>query len=182
MKSPRKNQTVEMSRQALAEHISGLSSLQQREILKIIKQHNVPFSTNKNGHFFDMDDAPPQCLREVKEFVAYSLTNMARLDAYERSMHLCLKRADGSEDPGRGHHGAVGQLGAADDEEDVVDDDNEEDATEASAEASVASSDVRRPTPAAIPVVKFINCKKKFGKAPRGKKYDPDDVTCIVSL
>lgn len=153
-----------ISKRTLAERIATLSSIQQREILKIIRSSNVPISSNDNGHFFDMEDVPPDCLVSISDFVQYSLANQSELDEYERRMQTC-KFGDQFNADARSGPMLPSEESA---DERLLPVETADDP--AAVAPSVAS---------ALPV-KFSNCKKRLNKPPRGKAYDPDDVSNIV--
>lgn len=76
-------------RKSLFEKISSLSGTEHEEILKIIKKHNVDFTQNKNGVFFNISDLDNSIIEEIESFVIYSLNNTIELDEYDKKLNEC---------------------------------------------------------------------------------------------
>lgn len=157
---------MKYTKRILAEKIATLSSIQQKEILTIVSRHNVPVSTNDNGHFFDMEDVPIQCLKTINEFVDYSISNREILDQYDRDIQLRKYIKTDNEEEEEEVESIVRESSIARDP--VI-------AESATQDPDITSVESSHGAP-----IKFINCKKKFNKAPKNKKYDPDDVSALI--
>lgn len=184
---------MKYTKRSLAEKISALSPIQQKEILLIVKRHNVPVSTNNNGHFFDMEDVPSQCFSVIQEYVEYSIANIEQLDQYDRDIQM-RKYFKANEEDVSGEHDTPeavshtnhkdmsGNIGNSDvnvnDNDADTDHQNNSDII-SDASGALIDDIVCPPAGQAIPV-KFINCKKRFNKPPRSKRYDPDDVSSLI--
>lgn len=190
------------NRRTLAEKISSLSAIQQKEILKIIQQYAVPFSSNKNGHFFDIEDVPPQCLSTIEKFVDYSIANQAELDEYDRQLQMCkysrsgMNGLDSIDDSNIEHENCcIATQVDTIHQKDVCCSNDSADASnrdvhDASVDDIIASDindeNIRdlccqeNVCPGIGIPVRFVNCRKKFSKPPRNKKYDPDDISLLV--
>jgi hypothetical protein len=194
-----------VSKRALASKISRLSCIQQREILIMIKRFGVSFSSNKNGHFFDLEDVPRECLNMINRFVDYSIANQDQLDEYDRSIQDIGKSSAGAFSSVH-HESGEEQKDDGNVTTDTTSDTREESHQQPTHEpyetsdsgtigiahicgadtATVVSGadDGNSPLTSFTPPVpiKFLNCKKRFCKPPRSKKYDPDDVSSLISL
>lgn len=222
MKSPKK---ITVTRRTLAARIATLSSAQQQEILNIVRQHNVSFSRNQNGCFFDVDDVPPACLKQIHDFVSYSLSNQETLDAYDRHLQLCKQArvpvsggsADSNDDPsdhqlpsadahnGNTHRGRCHNVKKSFEETSLLFSDayaqqdvshviqylyNRTQRTDQQSDSDAQNNIYEQKTfhnahinkPAVSTTIKFMNYKKKFGKPPRTKAYDPDDTSFLATF
>ena len=191
----------QVSRRMLASRISTLSPAQQKEILHIVEKFNVPYSKNTNGYFFDIDDVPPECLRAIHNFVAYSVANKETLDAYDMQLQLCkisrLSVGDAvlPHNRGRPCKGKEEKqtLRMAFDDSELMD--TRPNAGEASSSPqldafmkylyqkdNVDTSSVQTGRTASLTALKFVNAKKKFVKPPRNKEFDADDITALALI
>ena len=72
------------------EKINSLSSTEHEEIYNIIqKRGNIPFTTNKNGVFFNLTALDDDLIHEIERFVGFCLTNNKGLDEYDRKLNEC---------------------------------------------------------------------------------------------
>lgn len=182
-KSPKR---VAMSRRLLASRIASLSAAQQKEILDIVVRHGIPYSSNQNGFFFDMDDVTPTCHSQIQEFVEYSLSNKDTLDAYDRQLQLC-KISRGSMVGSRASK-AVRKYASRSpfDESALIDDIVQPGDNDPALQNLVNQLYVCRNADARAPAcvnagAKFVNSKKRFSKPPRHKAFDPDDTSMLAT-
>ena len=73
----------------LPDKISRLTATAHNEIFKIMKQHNINFSQNKNGVFSVLKDIPSDVLVEINNFVNFCIENNRDLDEYDKRMNEC---------------------------------------------------------------------------------------------
>jgi hypothetical protein len=76
-------------RKALFDKINNLSSTEHEEILKIIKSHNVSYSRNKNGVFFNLSSLEDNVIDDIDRFVTYCMSNKKDLDEYDKIINEC---------------------------------------------------------------------------------------------
>jgi hypothetical protein len=76
-------------RKSLFDKINILSSTEHEEILKIVKGHNVTYSQNKNGIFFNLSSIPDIVVRDIDNFVSYCISNKKELDEYDKIINEC---------------------------------------------------------------------------------------------
>lgn len=76
-------------KRALFDKINSLSFTEHEEILKIISKHDIPFSKNKNGVFFNLSTLTDPILKEIDEFVVYCVSNKKELDEYDKKLNEC---------------------------------------------------------------------------------------------
>jgi hypothetical protein len=76
-------------RKSLYERISSLTSTEHEEVFKIIKDHDINFSKNKNGIFFNLTSVPDEVVTKIDEFVKYCVSNKKELDEYDKKLNQC---------------------------------------------------------------------------------------------
>lgn len=76
-------------RKNVLDKINSLSATEHEEILKIVKKHNVSFSQNKNGVFFNLSVLQHDIVLEIDQFVNYCLSNKKELDEYDKIITEC---------------------------------------------------------------------------------------------
>lgn len=76
-------------KRAILEKINVLSSTEHEEILKIVKRHDVSFSQNKNGVFFNLSMLSDTIIQEIDNFVTYCISNKKELDEYDKIINQC---------------------------------------------------------------------------------------------
>jgi hypothetical protein len=77
------------SRKIIFDRINSLSSTEHEEIFKIIRQHNVVYSQNKNGIFFNLSNLTDDVVKNIDEFVSYCMSNKKDLDEYDKILNEC---------------------------------------------------------------------------------------------
>lgn len=55
----------------IQQKIQDLPDENQRTILKIIKENNIPFTENSNGIFFDLMSLPSETLDKISKFLIF---------------------------------------------------------------------------------------------------------------
>jgi hypothetical protein len=191
MKSPKR--TVTVTRRTLATRIASLSAAQQCKILHIIRQHKVPYSRNQNGFFFDADDLSTGCLKQIHDFVNYSLSNQENLDAYDRQLQLCKQtRVPLTDNMCEIQGKSRTRVSQAFDEAALLCGDARDQLAVPSVvqylynrtlpRSDGSSGTATGTTKPASTTVKFMNYKKRFSKPPRNKAYDPDDTSCLANV
>jgi hypothetical protein len=76
-------------RKVLFDKISSLSSTEHEEILKIVKSHDITYSKNKNGIFFNLSILPDEVVQDIDNFVIYCISNKKELDEYDKIINEC---------------------------------------------------------------------------------------------
>lgn len=76
-------------RKALFDRINSLSSTEHEEILKIVKSHNIVYSQNKNGIFFNLSSLSDEAVKDIDNFVVYCISNKKELDEYDKIINEC---------------------------------------------------------------------------------------------
>lgn len=69
--------------------ISKLSEIEHKGIYKIISQHDISFTHNKNGIFISMSSIPHHVIEEIEKFVNFCVLNNVELDAHEKKLNEC---------------------------------------------------------------------------------------------
>jgi len=82
-------QYTQKLRKNVLDKINSLSTTEHEEILKIVKKHNVSFSQNKNGVFFNLSVLQHDIVSEIDQFVNYCLSNKKELDEYDKIITEC---------------------------------------------------------------------------------------------
>jgi hypothetical protein len=77
------------TRKLIFDRINSLSSTEHEEILKIIRQHDVSYSQNKNGIFFNLSNLSNDVVKNIDEFVTYCISNKKDLDEYDKILNEC---------------------------------------------------------------------------------------------
>lgn len=78
-----------LMRKRLMEKVNELGSTEHMEIYKIIVDHQVPTTENKNGVFFNLTTLPKETYEKIEEFVQYCFDNKKELDMYDQKLHEC---------------------------------------------------------------------------------------------
>lgn len=73
----------------LFDKINSLSSTEHDEIFRIINEHNINVSRNKNGVFFNLSSLNDNVLQEIDKFVTYCVNNKQQLDEYDKRLNEC---------------------------------------------------------------------------------------------
>lgn len=73
----------------LFDKINSLSSTEHDEIYRIINEHNVNISKNKNGIFFNLSSIDDDVLNQIDKFVTYCVHNKQQLDEYDKRLNEC---------------------------------------------------------------------------------------------
>lgn len=76
-------------RKALVNQISLLSSTEHEEILKILHKHDLNYSQNKNGIFFNISSFPDAVVDEMYKLVQFCLSQQQQLEEYDIKMNEC---------------------------------------------------------------------------------------------
>ncbi len=90
MNQARSSKAVALAkRRALAQQISGLSSTEHREILKILTGQGVGCTHNSNGAFVNLAALPEDVIDDIQRFTDFCVSNKKELDEYERRISEC---------------------------------------------------------------------------------------------
>lgn len=73
----------------LVESVTQLSDTEHDEILKILKSHDLSFTSNKNGFFFNITKLPDAIITQLYQFVTFCTQNKVQLDEYDKKMNEC---------------------------------------------------------------------------------------------
>ena len=73
-------------RRRLIEAIGSFSRTEQTEIHKVLVRHEIPYTSNQNGVFFNFSCVPEPVLDELERCVAFFAENRAALDEFEMRM------------------------------------------------------------------------------------------------
>ena len=76
-------------RKSLLEQISSLSSTEHGEIFKMLRNHGINFTQNKNGIFFNLTALDDSLVEEIYNFVSYCVSNKKQLDEYDKKLNEC---------------------------------------------------------------------------------------------
>ena len=76
-------------KKVLSEKINHLGPTEHLEIFKILKDHGVSFSENKNGVFFNLTSLSKDIYVKIDEFVEYCCDNKKELDEYDLKLQEC---------------------------------------------------------------------------------------------
>jgi len=82
-------QYTNKKRKVLFDKINSLSSMEHEEILKIVKNHGISYSQNKNGIFFNLSSLPDEVVHDIDSFVIYCISNKKELDEYDKIINEC---------------------------------------------------------------------------------------------
>ena len=69
--------------------IQKLSSTEHEEVFKIIREHDVSFSQNKNGVFFNLTTIPDDIIERIDKMVDFCLSQKDELDNYDYHLKKC---------------------------------------------------------------------------------------------
>lgn len=73
----------------LLDKINRLTHTEHDEIFKIMKSHNIPFTENKNGTFFNLTMVSDSIIQQLEKFVEFCYTNKKELDEYDKKINEC---------------------------------------------------------------------------------------------
>jgi hypothetical protein len=90
------NHFYEEKKQML-EDFKVLSKEEYAEVFRIIKRHDVEYSENSNGIFFDLTQCSPLVFEKLLQFI--ELTKTQRKNEQERTNELETLRSETSEQP-----------------------------------------------------------------------------------
>lgn len=76
-------------RKVLFDKINTLSSTEHEEIFKIVRNHGISFSQNKNGVFFNLSNVSEDIIEEMENFISYCMNNKQELDEYDKIINEC---------------------------------------------------------------------------------------------
>ena len=76
-------------RKHLRDKINKLSATEHEEIFKIMQNHSIEFTQNKNGTFFDISKISEDVLVSVEQFVDFCINNRKELDEYDKKINEC---------------------------------------------------------------------------------------------
>lgn len=74
-------------RKAFLPGLQGLSKSEYVEILRILKDHNMPYSENLNGVFFNLCTLSTEAFEALELFRRFTVTNKAALGDREKVMN-----------------------------------------------------------------------------------------------
>lgn len=162
----------------------NLTHIEHGEIFKILQKHNVPFTKNKNGCFFNIAPINSEMVSEIERFVEYCQANKQNIEDYNKRLDECKLKGTISQKK----DGSVEADDNAVDEDDDDDDEFEEDddtiLSEDAEEQDVIEAVIN--TPAATvsldrkkTMTKFVIAKKRFGKKSQSEHrvdYDVDEI------
>lgn len=69
--------------------INTLSTTEHEEIYRIICDHSVNVSKNKNGVFFNLSSVENDVVAKIDAFVSYCVSNKVQLDEYDKRLNEC---------------------------------------------------------------------------------------------
>lgn len=69
--------------------INTLSTTEHEEIYRIISEHAVNVSRNKNGVFFNLSSVENDVVAKIDTFVSYCVSNKVQLDEYDKRLNEC---------------------------------------------------------------------------------------------
>lgn len=69
--------------------INTLSTTEHEEIYRIISEHSVNVSRNKNGVFFNLSSVENDVVAKIDTFVSYCVSNKVQLDEYDKRLNEC---------------------------------------------------------------------------------------------
>lgn len=76
-------------RKVLFEKINSLSSTEHEEIYRIVSEHSINVSKNKNGVFFNLSSVDDDIIAKIDAFVTYCVSNKEHLDEYDKRLNEC---------------------------------------------------------------------------------------------
>ncbi len=78
-----------INKKKLYESINSLTSIEHEEILKILQKHNIFYSKNNNGIFFNLSTLQDDIINELDNFISFCLLNKTKLDEYDKKLNQC---------------------------------------------------------------------------------------------
>lgn len=78
-----------VQKKQLFEKINSLSSTEHDEIYRMIVEHSVNASKNKNGVFFNLSSLDDYIVEKIDKFVSYCVNNKQHLDEYDKKLNEC---------------------------------------------------------------------------------------------
>jgi hypothetical protein len=81
------------SRKTFLQELKAISTIEQQEIYRILKESGVEYSENHNGVFFDICKLPADIYAKMKEFMDFCRKNredFAAREESERQAHEAL--------------------------------------------------------------------------------------------
>lgn len=66
-------------RKVFLEHLKGLSDPEYIEIVRLLKKHQVAFSENQNGIFFNVTNLPQDTFDDLESFLQFTQRNRQQL-------------------------------------------------------------------------------------------------------
>lgn len=76
-------------RKSLIDRISLLSDTEHNEIFKLLREHNIPFTQNRNGVFLNFKNVPDDIVEVIDQFVTFCYANKKDLDEYDKRLIEC---------------------------------------------------------------------------------------------
>jgi hypothetical protein len=78
-----------LEKKQIFEKINSLSSTEHDEIYRMIVEHSVNVSRNKNGVFFNLSSLDDAIISKIDNFVRYCVSNKEHLDEYDKKLNEC---------------------------------------------------------------------------------------------
>lgn len=78
-----------IKKKQLFEKINSLTSTEHDEIYRMIVDHSVNVSRNKNGVFFNLSSLDDGIIEKIDKFVSYCVNNKQHLDEYDKKLNEC---------------------------------------------------------------------------------------------
>ncbi len=78
-----------LNKKQLFDKINSLSSIEHDDIYKMILEHSVNVSRNKNGVFFNLSSLDDTIIERIDKFVTYCVNNKQHLDEYDKKLKEC---------------------------------------------------------------------------------------------
>lgn len=78
-----------IQKKQLFEKINSLTSTEHDEIYRMIVDHSVNVSRNKNGVFFNLSSLDDGIIEKIDKFVSYCVNNKQHLDEYDKKLNEC---------------------------------------------------------------------------------------------
>ncbi len=66
-------------RKVFLDHLKGLSEPEYIEIVRLLKKHQVPFSENQNGIFFNVTNLSQESFLDLEAFLQFTQRNRQQL-------------------------------------------------------------------------------------------------------
>lgn len=73
----------------MRDKIARLSCTEHEEIFKILDEHKIDYTQNKNGTFFDISTIPESVFTILENFVDFCISNKKELDEYDKKINEC---------------------------------------------------------------------------------------------